>query len=121
MIEPKLLGATLLHTRYGHWRHPQSGRLFIRPVQDSLRNYPGLFAELLAIRQRVLKNLHTVYDQQRVQWLAQITFGTLDIYQQGVSICAVSRADMLQEIDEWLASRPDGLATALFAPRHTEE
>lgn len=121
MNEPKLLGATLLHTRYGHWQHPQSGRFFIRPVQDGLRNYPGLFAELLTIRQRVQKNLHTVYDQQRIQWLAQITFGTLDIYQQSVSICAVSRADMLQEIDEWLASQPDGLATALFALRHTEE
>lgn len=121
MNEPKLLGATLLHTRYGHWRHPQSGRLFIHPVQDGLRNYPGLVAELLAIRQRVQKNLHTVLDQQRIQWLAQITFGTLDIYQQGVSLCAVSRADMLQEIDEWVANQPDGLALALFAPRPTEE
>ena len=116
MNEPKFLGATLLHTRYGHWRHPQSGRYFIRPVRDHFRNYPGLVTELLAIRQRAYHELHTIEDQQRIQWLSQATFGALDIYQRGVSICAVSREEILEEIDDWLASQHDNLAAVLFAP-----
>ena len=66
MSECKRLGATLLHTRYGHWQHPQSGRFFIQPVRDQFRNYLGLVAELLATRQRALHDLHTIRDQQRI-------------------------------------------------------
>lgn len=121
MSEPKLLGATLLHTRYGHWRHPKSDRYFIRPVKDYFRNYPGLAAELLAIRQRACHNLHTVRDQRRIQWLSQASFGTLDIYQQAVSICGLSREEILEEIEEWLANLPYGLADALFASIRSED
>jgi hypothetical protein len=116
MNDTKLIGATLLHTRYGHWRHPQSGRYFIRPVTDRLRNYPGLVEELLAIRRRALNDEHTIHDQQRIQWLSQAHFGALDIYQQGTSICAVSRDEILEDIDEWLAGESGDLALALFAP-----
>jgi hypothetical protein len=116
MNDTKLIGATLLHTRYGHWRHPQSGRYFIRPVTDRLRNYPGLVEELLAIRRRALNGEHTIHDQQRIQWLSQTHFGALDIYQQGTSICAVSRDEILEDIDEWLAGESGDLALALFAP-----
>jgi hypothetical protein len=115
MNEPKLLGATLLHTRYGHWQHPKSGRFFIRPVRDNFRNYPGLAEELLAIRQRALNDEHTIHDQQRIQWMSQAYFGTLDIYQEGVSICSVSREEIIEEIDDWLAEQRDDLAAALFA------
>lgn len=116
MNEPKLLGATLLHTRYGHWQQPQSGRYFIRPVRDYFYNYPGLVAELLAIRQRARHDLHTTRDQQRIQWLSQATFGALDIYQRGVSVYTVSRAEILEKIEGWLASQHEDLAEVLFAP-----
>ena len=115
MNEQKLLGATLLHTRYGDWRHPQSGRYFIRPVKDSFRNYPGLVAELLAIRQRTVLNQHTVEDQMRIQWLSQATFGTLDIYQSGISTQRMNRENILEEIDDWLAAQLDTFATTLLA------
>lgn len=115
MNEPKLLGATLLHTRYGHWQHPKSGRFFIRPVRDNFRNYPGLAEELLAIRQRALNDEHTIHDQQRIQWMSQAYFGALDIYQEGVSICSVSREEIIEEIDDWFAEQSDNLAAALFA------
>lgn len=115
MSEVKLLGATLLHTRHGHWQHPKSGRFFIRPVRDNFRNYPGLAEELLVIRQRALNYEHTIHDQQRIQWLAQACFGALDIYQQGISICAVSREEIIEDIDDWFASQSHDLATALFA------
>lgn len=115
MSETKRLGATLLHTRYGHWQHPKSGRFFIRPVRDNFFNYPGLVEELLAIRQRALNDEYTIHDQQRIQWLAQASFGTLDIYQQGISIRAVSRAEMIEDIDDWFASQGHDLAMALFA------
>jgi hypothetical protein len=115
MNEPKLLGATLLHTRYGHWRHPKSGRFFIRPVRDNFRSYPGLAEDLLAIRQRALNDEHTIYDQQRIQWMSQAYFGALDIYQEGVSICSVSREEIIEEIDDWFAEQSDDLAAALFA------
>ena len=115
MSELKLLGATLLHTRYGHWQHPQSGRFFIRPVTDHFRNYPALAEELLAIRQRALNDEHTIRDQQRIQWLSQAYFGALDIYQHSISIRAVSREEILEEIEDWFASQSDDLATALFA------
>ena len=116
MNKPALLGATLLHTRYGHWQHPRSGRYFIRPVRDNFRHYPGLAAELLAIRQRARQDAHTIHDQQRIQWLSQATFGALDIYQQTVSIHAVSREEILAAIEDWLAGQPVDLAAALFAP-----
>ncbi len=116
MSECKRLGATLLHTRYGHWQHPNSGRFFIRPVRDSFRNYPGLVEELLDMRQRALNDTHTIHDQQRIQWLSQASFGTLDIYQRGISICGVSRDEILEEIDDWFATQCNDLAVALFAP-----
>lgn len=115
MNEQKLLGATLLHTRYGHWRHPQSGRYFIRPVKDSFRNYPGLFEELLTIRQRAVLNQYTIEDQMRIQWLSQAAFGVLDIYQHGTSTQPMNREDILEEIDDWLAAQLDTFATALLA------
>lgn len=115
MSETKLLGATLLHTRYGHWQHPKSGRFFIRPVRDDFYNYPGLVEELLAIRQRALNHEHTIHDQQRIQWLAQASFGALDIYQRSISTRAVSRDDIIEDIDDWFASQEHDLATALFA------
>jgi len=115
MNEPKLLGATLLHTRYGHWRHPKSGRLFIRPVRDYFRNYPGLPEELLDIRRRALNHEHTIHDQQRIQWLSQASFGALDIYQRNISVQAVSREDIIEEVEDWLGSQGDDLAAALFA------
>lgn len=52
----------------------------------------------------------------RIQWLSQATFDALDIYQRSISICALSREEILEEIDDWLASQHDNLATALFAP-----
>ena len=85
-------------------------------MRDHFRNYPGLAAELQAIRQRACHELHTTRDQQRIQWLSQASFGALDIYQRGVSICAVSREEILEEIDDWLTSQHDNLASALFAP-----
>ncbi|MEI2607278.1 MAG: hypothetical protein V9G20_01475 [Candidatus Promineifilaceae bacterium] len=115
MSERKLLGATLLHTRYGHWQHPQSGRFFIRPVRDNFFNYPGLIEELVAIRQRALNDEHTIHDQQRIQWLAQASFGALGIYQQGISIRAVSRAEIIEAIDDWFASQAHDLVTTFFA------
>jgi hypothetical protein len=115
MSQLLLLGATLLHTRYGHWQ-PKSGHLLIRPVTDHFRNYPGLVDKLLAIRRRALNDEHTIYDQQRIQWLAQAYFGALDIYQREVSIRSVSREDILEEIDDWLANQENSLAAALFAP-----
>jgi hypothetical protein len=115
MSQMKLLGATLLHTRYGHWQHPQSGRFFIKPVTDHLRNYPGLAEELLAIRWRALNDEQTVHDQQRIQWLSQCCFGALDIYQQGISLRAVSREEIIEEVEAWFFSQRDGLAAALFA------
>lgn len=115
MSETKLLGATLLHTRYGHWQHPKSGRFFIRPVRDDFYNYPGLVEELLAIRQRALNHEHTIHDQQRIQWLSQAYFGALDIYQRSISTRAVSREDIIEDIDDWFASQEHDLATALFA------
>lgn len=116
MNEPKLLGATLLHTRYGHWRHPQSGRYFIRPVRDHFRNYPGLTAELQVIWQRAYRGLHTIEDQQRMQWLSQATLGALDIYQREVSTCAVSGNEILEEISDWLANQQSNMETMLFPP-----
>jgi hypothetical protein len=115
MNEPKLLGATLLHTRYGHWRHPKSGRLFIRPVRDNLRNYPGLEEALLAIRRRALNHEHTIHDQQRIQRLSQACFGALDIYQRNISTRAVSREEIIEDVDDWLGSQGDELTAALFA------
>lgn len=116
MNDTKLLGATLLHTRYGHWQHPKSKRYFIRPVTDNFRHYPGLAEELLAIRRRALNEEHTIHDQQQIQWLSQARFGALDIYQQGISIRAVSREDIIEDIEEWLAGQDDALATQLFMP-----
>lgn len=116
MNERKLLGATLLHTRYGHWQHPQSGRYFIQPVQDHFHNYPGLAVELLIIRQRAYRNLQTIKDQKRIQWLSQATLGTLDIYQQEVSTCAVSQNEILEEIDDWLANQQCIGDTGLLPP-----
>ena len=113
--EIKLLGATLLHTRYGHWQHPQSGRWFIRPVRDHFRNYPGLAEELRAIRERTLHHEHTIYDQQRIQWLSQAVFGTLDIYQQNITIRSVSQEAILEDVEEWLAAQDDTLVANLFA------
>lgn len=116
MNDTKLLGATLLHTRYGHWQHPKSKRFFVRPVADNFRHYPGLAEELLAIRRRALNGEHTIHDQQRIQWLSQAHFGALDIYQQGISIRAVSREDIIEDVEEWLAGQDDALVAGLFAP-----
>ena len=115
MSEIKLLGATLLHTRYGHWQHPKTGEFLIRPVRDEFRNYPGLAEELLAIRQRALNHEHTIYDQQRIQWMAQAYFGALDIYQRDISTRSVSREEIIEDIDDWFAAHSDDLAVALFA------
>ncbi|MFZ1396721.1 MAG: hypothetical protein WAS33_07485 [Candidatus Promineifilaceae bacterium] len=115
MNEPKLLGATLLHTRYGHWRHPQSGRYFIRPVRDCFHNYPGLVEELMTIRQRAVLNQQTVEDQMRIQWLSQAAFGALDIYQHGTSTQPMNRGDILEEIDDWLTAQLDTKAVTLLA------
>lgn len=115
MNETKLLGATLLHTRYGHWQHPKSGEFLIRPVRDNFRHYPGLAQELWVIRQRALKHEHTIHDQQRIQWLSQAYFGALDIYQREISIRAVSREEILEEIHDWFANQGHALVTALFA------
>ena len=117
MSETKLLGATLLHTRYGHWQHPKSGRFFIRPVRDNFFHYPGLIEELVAIRQRALNDEHTIHDQQRIQWLSQAYFGALDIYQRDISTRSVSREDIIEDVDDWFASQGHDLdlATALFA------
>lgn len=115
MNEPKLLGATLLHTRYGHWRHPKSGRLFIRPVRDNFRNYPGLEEALLAIRWRALNYEHTIHDQQRIQWLSQAYFGALDIYQRDISTRAVSREEIIEDVEDWFAGQNEELAAAFFA------
>ena len=114
MSEPKLLGATLLHTRYGHWRHPRSGRLFIRPVKDNFHGYPGLVEELLAMRERVLRDEHTICDQQRIQWLAQASFGALDICQRKISILSVSQAELKEDIDDWLSLMLENALTAAF-------
>ena len=115
MSETRLLGATLLHTRYGHWQLPKSGRFFIRPVRDNFFHYPGLIEELVAIRQRALNDEHTIHDQQRIQWLAQASFGALDIYQQGISIRAVSQAEIIEDINDWFASQAHDLVTTFFA------
>ncbi len=116
MNDIKLLGATLLHTRYGHWQHPKSRRFFIRPVSDNFRNYPGLAEKLLPIRQRALNEAHTIHDQQQIQWLSQAHFGSLDIYQQSISIRSVSREDIIEDIEEWLVGQNDTLVKQLFAP-----
>lgn len=115
MSETRLLGATLLHTRYGHWQHPQSGRFFIRPVRDNFYHYPGLVEELVAIRQRALNDEYTIHDQQRIQWLSQAYFGALDIYQREISTRAVSREEILEDVHDWFASQGHALVTALFA------
>ena len=115
MNEIKLLGATLLHTRYGHWQHPKSGEFLIRSVRDNFRHYPGLVEEMLVIRQRALKHEHTIYDQQRIQWLSQAYFGALDIYQREISTRAVSREDIIEDIDDWFASQGHDLVTTFFA------
>ncbi len=105
MINPflPLLGATLLHTRYGHWQHPKTGRFFIRPVDDNLYGYPGIIEELAGIRDRALAGVHTAADERRIQWLAQARMGALDIYQQTVSLYPVSREEILEDIEEWFA------------------
>lgn len=115
MNEIRLLGATLLHTRYGHWQHPKSGEFLIRPVRDNFFNYPGLIEDLMAIHQRALKHEHTIHDQQRIQWLSQAYFGALDIYQREISTRAVSREEIFEDIDDWFASQGHDLVTALFA------
>jgi hypothetical protein len=115
MNEIKLLGATLLHTRYGHWQHPKSKRFFIKSVPDNYRGYPGLFEELLAIRQRALKNEHTIHDQQRIQWIAQGEWGALSIYQESISIRSVSREDLIESVEMWLEAQDDVLVAELFA------
>jgi hypothetical protein len=66
--------------------------------------------------QRALDDEHITHDQQRVQWLAQGCLGALDIYQQEVSIRSVCREDIIEEIDDWLASQEESLAAALYAP-----
>lgn len=113
--EIKLLGATLLHTRYGHYQHPKSKRFFVKSVPDNYRGYPGLIEEFLAIRQRALKNEHTIYDQQRIQWLAQGRWGALDIYQSGISIRSVSQERIIESAEDWLSDQEGVLAAQLFA------
>jgi hypothetical protein len=72
-------------------------------------------AELLAIRQRAIQNKHTVQDQMRIQWLSQAAFGTLDIYQHGLSTQPLNQGDILEEIDDWLTAQLDTFAVALLA------
>jgi hypothetical protein len=69
----------------------------------------------MSFAQRALNDEHTIHDQQRIQWMAQAYFGALDIYQEGVSICSVSREEIIEEIEDWFAEQSDDLAAALFA------
>jgi hypothetical protein len=39
----------------------------------------------------------------------------LDIYQRNISTQAVSREDIIEEVEDWLGSQGDALAAALFA------
>ena len=100
---PSLLGATLLHTRYGHWQHAETGRFYIRPVDDSFYGYPGIVRELAAIYERALADSHTLADEQRIQWLSQAQMGALDIYQQNVSHCPVNREEILEDVKAWFS------------------
>jgi hypothetical protein len=115
MNEIKLLGATLLHTRYGHKQHPKTGEFVIKSVPDNFRGYPGLIEELLAIRQRAIKNEHTIHDQQRIQWLSQGHWGALDIYEKDISIRSVSRERIIESAEMWLEVQDGVLAAQLFA------
>ena len=120
---PLLLGATLLHTRYGHWQHPKTGRFYIRPVDDNFYGYPGIIEELAAICDRAIADTHTVSDEQRIQWLAQAQMGALDIYQKNVSLIPVSRDELLEDIADWFSYwspwpqhyKENALLTALFS------
>jgi hypothetical protein len=39
----------------------------------------------------------------------------MDIYQRNISTRAVSREEIIEEVDDWLGSQGDDLAAALFA------
>ena len=101
--QPLLLGATLLHTRYGHWQHPKTGRFYIRPVADNFYGYPGIIEELAGIRDRALAGVQTPADEHRIQWLAQAQMGALDIYQHNVSLYPVSREEILEDVTAWFS------------------
>ena len=116
MQQIKLLGASLLHTRYGHWVHPKSNRAFVNRVHDNLRNYPGLAEELFAIRERALRNLHTLEDEKRIQWLSQAFFRAVSIYGDNVSVCSVDAEEIIEDIDEWFQNHSDHIADGLFIP-----
>ncbi len=116
MQQVMLLGASLLHTRYGHWIHPKSKRAFVNRVNDNLRNYPGLAEELMAIRERALNQVHTREDEKRIQWLSQAFFGALSIYGDNISVCRVDSEDILEDIDEWFLYHSKYLADDLFIP-----
>lgn len=112
----KLLGATTLHTRYGHWNHPATGAPYVKPVRDNFRNFPGLVARVAAAYQRALRDRHTIADQQLFQWMAQAEFGAMDIYEDKVSIMAVERDEIILSSEEFLAIQDDALLYSLFAP-----
>lgn len=112
----KLLGATVLHTRYGHWPHPATGRPLVRPVRDNFRNYPGLIENIVAAYRRALADQHTIADQQLFQWMAQAEFGAMDIYQNEVSIMSVEREEIIMSAEMYLSHQEDALLFSLFAP-----
>lgn len=112
----KLIGATLLHTRYGHWQHPRSGALSVRAVRDEFHNFPGLVEKVAAAYHRALNYQHTIHDQQLFQWMAQAEFGHMDIYGKQVSIMSASRAEIIEDAEEFLGKQQEALLYALFAP-----
>jgi hypothetical protein len=111
----KLLGATVLHTRYGDRIHPRVGRRFVCPVRDDFRNFPGLVEKVAGAYQRALKDQHTIHDQQLFQWMAQAEFGFMDIYGNNVSIMSASREEIIEDAEEYLGKQDDSLLYALFA------
>lgn len=112
----KLIGATLLHTRYGHWKHSKSGALSVCAVRDEFRNFPGLVEKVAGAYQRALKDQHTIHDQQLFQWMAQAEFGYMDIYGKQVSIMSVPREEIIESAEGFLGKQENALMYALFAP-----
>lgn len=112
----KLIGATLLHTRYGHWKHSKSGSLSVCAVRDEFRNFPGLVEKVAGAYRRALKHQHTIQDQQLFQWMAQAEFGHMDIYGKQISIMSVPREEIIESAEEFLGKQENALLYALFAP-----
>jgi hypothetical protein len=92
------------------------GRRFVRPVRDDFRNFPGLVEMVAGAYQRALKDQHTIQDQQLFQWMAQAEFGFMDIYGKQVSIMSASRAEIIEDAEEFLGKQQEALLYALFAP-----